>query len=159
MGKFATFVAGGLIGAAAAYLLSPRAGEDNRKVVAEKIVDTCPAAAQLPGKANQIIDVVASTSTKVINTVVDKGQDIYNNATRPQTITVAAPESIPEKNDELRQKIDAARERIATQVAKNAEAVHDAAVDKVPAVVDAAGAAAGAVKDAVSNAAATITNK
>ena len=43
--------------------------------------------------------------------------------------------------DELRQKIDAARERIATQVAKNAEAARDAAVDKVPAVLDAAAAA------------------
>ncbi len=41
----------------------------------------------------------------------------------------------------LRQKIDAARERIATQVAKNAEAARDAAVDKVPAVLDAAAAA------------------
>ena len=177
MGKFASFVFGGLVGAAAALMLSPRSGEENRQVVIDKFNESCPVAGQVQDKANMLVDNVASTSTKVINTVVDKGQDIYNNVTRSQAVSVASPEVFAEKNDELRQKIDAARERIATQVAKNAEAVHDAAVDKAPVVVDAASSAAGAAKEAisgateavkgaadaakgaVSNAAASITNK
>lgn len=153
MGKFATFVFGGLVGAAAALMLSPRTGEENRQVVIEKFNESCPGgAAQIQDKAGVLVGNVASTSTKVINTVVDKGQDIYNNITRSQGLSDASPEAFAEKNDDLRQKIDAARERIATQVAKNAEAVHDAAVDKAPAVVDAASSAAGAAKEAISGA-------
>lgn len=45
-----------------------------------------------------------------------------------------------EKNDELRAKIDAARERIAAQVTKNAEAAHAAVAEKAP--IAAEGAAA-----------------
>ena len=56
---------------------------------------------------------------------------------------------IADANDELRAKIDAARERIAMQVAKNAEALQDAAVDKIPAVVDAAAGVGAAVSGAV----------
>ncbi len=152
MGKFATFVFGGLVGAAAALMLSPRTGEENRQAVIEKFNESCPGAAQIQDKAGVLVDNVASTSTKVINTVVDKGQDIYNNITRSQEFSNASPEAFAEKNDDLRQKIDAARERIATQVAKNAEAVHDAAIDKAPVVVDAASSAAGAAKEAISGA-------
>ena len=158
MGKFATFVIGGLVGATAALMLSPRTGVENRKVVVDKFNESCPIAGDVQGKAGMLVDSVAATSTKVINTVVDKGQDLYNNATRSQAVTVASPEVFAEKNDELRQKIDAARERIATQVAKNAEAVHDAAVDKAPVVVVAATSATGAAKEAVAGAADAIKN-
>ena len=158
MGKFATFVIGGLVGATAALMLSPRTGVENRKVVVDKFNESCPIAGDVQGKAGMLVDSVAATSTKVINTVVDKGQDLYNNATRSQAVTVASPEVFAEKNDELRLKIDAARERIATQVAKNAEAVHDAAVDKAPVVVDAATSATGAAKEAVAGAADAIKN-
>lgn len=158
MGKFATFVIGGLVGATAALMLSPRIGVENRKVVVDKFNESCPIAGDVQGKAGMLVDSVAATSTKVINTVVDKGQDLYNNATRSQAVTVASPEVFAEKNDELRQKIDAARERIATQVAKNAEAVHDAAVDKAPVVVDAATSATDAAKEAVAGAADAIKN-
>ena len=158
MGKFATFVIGGLVGATAALMLSPRTGVENRKVVVDKFNESCPIAGDVQGKAGMLVDSVAATSTKVINTVVDKGQDLYNNATRSQAVTVASPEVFAEKNDELRQKIDAARELIATQVAKNAEAVHDAAVDKAPVVVDAATSATGAAKEAVAGAADAIKN-
>ena len=158
MGKFATFVIGGLVGATAALMLSPRTGVENRKVVVDKFNESCPIAGDVQGKAGMLVDSVAATSTKVINTVVDKGQDLYNNATRSQAVTVASPEVFSEKNDELRQKIDAARERIVTQVAKNAEAVHDAAVDKAPVVVDAATSATDAAKEAVAGAADAIKN-
>ena len=149
MGRFVSFVVGGIVGAAAVWL----SAKENRQVAIDKFNETCPVADQLHEKTGQLVDGVATTSTKVINTVVDKGQDVYNNITRPKKTEVAAPEAFAEKNDELRQKIDAARERIATQVAKNVEAVHDAAVDKAPAVIDAASSVAGTAKEAISGAA------
>ena len=77
MGKFATFVIGGLVGATAALMLSPRTGVENRKVVVDKFNESCPIAGDVQGKAGMLVDSVATTSTKVINTVVDKGQDLY----------------------------------------------------------------------------------
>ncbi len=69
--------------------------------------------------------------------MVDNGSDAYKNVVSRvnQNPTVQA---FNDNGDELRQKIDAARERIATQVAKNAEAARDAAVDKIPVAIDAA---------------------
>ena len=149
MGKLSTLIVGGVIGAAAALLLSPRNGEENRALLKEKLGDEYIIPAPVQEKANQFVQQAAVTSTKVINTVVDSAQDAYKNVSaRTQNITPASPELFSDKNDELREKIDAARARIATQVAKNAEAVHDAAIDKAPAVVDAANNAADAAKGA-----------
>ena len=146
MGKFATFLIGGIVGAAAGLLLSPRTGAENRAKVSEAINEKVnlevPAGVQ---------ETAASTSQKVINTVVDNGSDAYKNVVSRvnQNPTVQA---FNDNGDELRQKIDAARERIATQVAKNAEAARDAAVDKIPVAIDAAQGAAQNAKVAAQNA-------
>ena len=166
MGKLTTFIIGGVIGAAAGLLLSPRTGAENRALINETIAENCKIPAGVQERACQFVDAAASTSTKVINTVVDGGTDAYKTvAARAQKISPAA-QSFVDNGDELREKIDAARERIATQVAKNAEAARDAAVDKVPAAIDAAQsatqAAAGAVssaKDAAVNAASAVASK
>lgn len=147
MGKFATFLIGGAVGAVAGLLLSPRSGAENRALLSEvanekcgNIEFSCPP--QIQEKAGQFVEAAASTSTKVINTVVDNGADARKAvAQRAQKFAPASVQAFDNNGDELRQKIDAARERIATQVAKNAEAARDAAVDKVPAVLDAAAAA------------------
>lgn len=139
MGKFTTFLIGGIVGAAAGLLLSPRTGAENRAKVSEafneKVNLEVPAGVQ--EKAGQFVEAAASTSQKVINTVVDNGSDAYKNVVSRvnQNPTVQA---FNDNGEELRQKIDAARERIATQVAKNAEAARDAAVDKIPVAIDAA---------------------
>lgn len=153
MGKLATFIVGGLVGAAAGLLLSPRSGEENRAKLSaalnENVKIEVPAGVQ--EKAGQFVGAAATTSQKVINTVVDNGSDAYKNVVSRvnQNPTVQA---FNDNGDELRQKIDAARERIATQVAKNAEAARDAAVDKVPVVIDAAQGAAQNAKVAAQNA-------
>ena len=62
-----------------------------------------------------------------------KGQELYGQAT--QRVQEAADNIKPafsQKNDELRDKIEAARQRIASQVAKNAEQAHDAVSDTIP---------------------------
>ena len=156
MGKFTTFLIGGIVGAAAGLLLSPRTGAENRAKVSEAINEKVnlevPAGVQ--EKAGQFVEAAASTSQKVINTVVDNGSDAYKNVVSRvnQNPTVQA---FNDNGDELRQKIDAARERIATQVAKNAEAARDAAVDKIPVAIDAAQGAAQNASQVVSGAAQT----
>lgn len=145
MGKFATFLIGGAVGAVAGLLLSPRSGAENRALLSEVANEKCGTVScppQLQEKAGRFVEAAASTSTKVINTVVDNGAEARKAvAERAQKFAPAPVQAFDTNGDELRQKIDAARERIATQVAKNAEAARDAAVDKVPAVLDAAAAA------------------
>lgn len=159
MGRFATFLLGGAVGVAAGLLLSPRSGAENRALISDKVGDKVVIPESVQEKAGQIASAAASTSTKVINTVVDNGSDAIKNVKARAIKANPTASAFTDNGDELRQKIDAARERIATQVAKNAEAARDAAVDKIPVVVDAAmGAtqtakhAAQSVSDAVQNA-------
>lgn len=150
MGRFGTLLLGGVIGAGIALLATPRTGAENRALITDSLNENYPEAMKaVTTTANQVVDVAASTSTKAINTVWDKGAEVKKGLTSraEQTAPVVA-----EKNDELRDKIDAARERIAAQVAKNAEAVQDTAADKVPAAVDAAKNAGTAVKEAAQSA-------
>lgn len=155
MGKFATFLIGGVVGIAAGLLLSPRSGAENRAMLNEVINEksaniTIPPAVQ--EKADQFATAAATTSTKAINTVIDKGQEVYRGASAKVQSVAPVANQVFESGDDLREKIDAARERIATQVAKNAEAVHDAAVDKIPGAVDAVSGATQTAKEAAANA-------
>lgn len=160
MGKFSTFIIGGVVGAAAALLLSPRTGAENQEFVKRQLEGANIALpvseetrARMSQQAGQLVEAAASTSTKVINTVVDNGSDAYKAvASRATQVTAPAAQSFAENGDELREKIEAARERIATQVAKNAEAARDVAVDKIPGAVDAVSGATAAAKDAVEGA-------
>lgn len=155
MGKLATFLIGGVVGVAAGLLFSPRSGAENRAmlngVINEKSANiTIPPAVQ--DKADQFASAAAVTSTKAINTVIDKGQEVYRGASAKVQAVSPVANQVFESGDDLREKIDAARERIATQVAKNAEAVHDAAVDKIPGAVDAVAGATEAAKGAANTA-------
>ncbi len=149
MGRFATFIIGGVVGAVAGLLLAPAKGSDTRKQVIEAVQDNVPQANQLQMQLDGIIDNAAKASTTVINTAIDKGTEVKRSVTARAQQVAPAAEQVADANDELRAKIDAARERIAMQVAKNAEALQDAAVDKIPAVVDAAAGVGAAVSGAV----------
>lgn len=153
MGRFATFLVGGLVGAGIALLTTPRTGEENRALINDTLNENYPDAMKAArATTNQLVDAAATTSTKVINTVVDKGAEVKKGLT--SRVEQTAP-AVVEKNDELRDKIDAARERIAAQVAKNAEAVHDTAVDAVPVAMDAAKDIAQSAADAAKSTAKT----
>ena len=149
MVRFATFIIGGVVGAVAGLLLAPAKGSDTRKQVVEAVQDNVPQANQLQMQLDGIIDNAAKASTTVINTAIDKGTEVKRSVTARAQQVAPAAEQVADANDELRAKIDAARERIAMQVAKNAEALQDAAVDKIPAVVDAAAGVGAAVSGAV----------
>lgn len=158
MGKFATFLIGGAVGVAAGLLLSPRSGAENRAMISDALNENVKfeVPPQVQEKAGQIGAAVASGSQKAINTVLDNGSDAYK-AVASRVYNANPASTAFENGDELRQKIDAARERIATQVAKNAEAAKDAAVDKIPTVIDAASNAAQNAKGAAQTASAAVT--
>ena len=68
MGKFATFLIGGAVGAVAGLLLSPRSGAENRALLSEVANEKCGTVScppQLQEKAGRFVEAAASTSTKV----------------------------------------------------------------------------------------------
>ncbi len=113
------FLIGALAGATAALLLAPQSGEQTRALVTEKAGAVASEAkdfgAGLPGSAQD-----------VLKTVQDKGKSVVNGAAPAAPTTADA--------DELREKIEAARQRIAAQVMANAEAGKAAAEETVETV-------------------------
>lgn len=172
MGKgIGAFIVGGLIGAGIALLYAPRPGVETRAIVSDKVNETWGQAQDLGAQASanvqqfyqdatakgqEVASNVATKSQEVYNTAVNKGQELYENASK--SVQEAASNVKPvfaEKNDDLREKIEAARARIAMQVAKNAEAAQELANDKIPVVADtvenATDKAATAAETAVTN--------
>lgn len=91
MGRFATFIIGGVVGAVAGLLLAPAKGSDTRKQVVEAVQDNVPQANQLQMQLDGIIDNAAKASTTVINTAIDKGTEVKRSVTaRAQQVAPAA---------------------------------------------------------------------
>ena len=116
MGKISAFITGAAVGMAAALLLAPRSGEETRAFVAEKAGAIAGEAkdfgAGIPGSAQDMLKTARDKGASVIKGTPAKVQDIAGNATG-KSATV--------DSDELREKIEAARKRIAAQVMENAE--------------------------------------
>lgn len=106
MGKISSFFTGAAIGIAAALLFAPKTGEETRALVTEK-------ANAVVGEAKDFADGIPGSAQDAFKAVQGKGQEIASNVQAP---AAAQPD------DELREKIEAARKRIAAQVAENAEA-------------------------------------
>ena len=82
-----------------------------------------------------------------------KGQEVAGQAAaRVQEVASNLKPSFTQDNDELRNKIEAARQRIASQVAKNAEETGQVAEEVVEAVVEAVEPAAEAAAEAAEQA-------
>ena len=120
---------GGAIGAAAAMLLSPKTGEENRAIVAEKVNalwgDAQNLGANAGESAQQAYQKVAGQAQEVAGKASARVQEVASNL-KPSS----------EGTDELREKIEAARQRIANQVAKNAGETSDAAAETIEAAVE-----------------------
>ena len=125
--KFGVFLTGGLLGAGIALLYAPRSGAETRQCIADQ-------AMKVWGQAQDLTSQAAEYGQEMYDDAVEYGQELYTEATAAgrQVYSQAAAHAttavnnvkpvFAEKNDDLRHKIDAARERIAAQVAKNAEA-------------------------------------
>ena len=121
--KFGAFLAGGLAGAVVALLYAPRSGQETRAMVTDKMSAAWGEAQELGSQAGanmqHAYQDAASKGQEVVQDVAAKGQELYGQAT--QRVQEAADNIKPafsQKNDELRDKIEAARQRIASQVAK-----------------------------------------
>ena len=113
MGRIAAFVVGGLVGACAALALTPKTGAEMRASVVDQasaVRDNLQdAAASGPQAVYQDVKESAVTfAQEAREQVADRVQDIKGGATNAE-------------DDELRQKIEAARQRIADQVVANVE--------------------------------------
>ena len=139
MGKFGPFILGGLLGAAAALLYTPRTGEEMRAVVADKANEAWGQAQQAGsgaadrgtgayGAATDAAQQAYSAASATAGQVYQTAQDIFGHAAeRMQEMRGSVAPQPVEANDELREKIEAARIRIANQVAASAGAAAQAA--------------------------------
>ena len=142
------FVLGGVVGAAIALLYAPRTGAETRAMVADRAnaawgdARDFGARAQVRGqeiyenasvRGQEIYAYASARGQEIYDAAQVRGQEIYENAqARTQAVREGAAARVQEaaetikpvfteKNDELREKIEAARQRIASQAAKNAE--------------------------------------
>lgn len=156
--KLGVFLAGGLVGAAAALLCAPRSGRETRTLVADKVNEAWGEAQNLGTQAGSNVQQAYQTATargqEVAQGAVARGQEfaqaaqargqqIYGQATaRVQEVASNINPGFGQRDDELRAKIEAARQRIANQVAQNAEQSSAAAESTIPVSPEATEAAA-----------------
>lgn len=117
MAKLGPFIVGGVIGAVAGLLYAPRAGAQTRALVSEKVNAVWGEASDFAQSAGVVAPGV------VIQDVAANAQAVAQNVqAKVQGVAQVTPEpAVEADNDDLREKIEAARERIAAQVVKNAE--------------------------------------
>ena len=123
MGRISSFVTGAALGVIAALLLAPQTGEQTRALVAEK-------ANAVTGEAKDFGAGFPAAAQDAIKSAQEKAASLTKGAAAP-----AAP-AASVADDELREKIEAARQRIAAQVAANAEATKAAAEEVQEAVAE-----------------------
>lgn len=122
MGRISSFVTGAALGIIAALLLAPQTGEQTRALVAEK-------ANAVTGEAKDFGAGFPASAQDAIKSAQEKAASFTKGA------APAAP-AASVADDELREKIEAARQRIAAQVAANAEATKAAAEEVQEAVAE-----------------------
>ncbi len=128
--KLGTFLLGGLTGAVIALLYAPRSGKETRAIVTERVNEAW-------GEAQEIGSQAAGNVQQAYQGAAANAQDFYGVATA--RVHEAADNIKPvftQKNDELREKIESARQRIASQVVKNMEESQEVAEDAIPVVAE-----------------------
>ena len=108
MGRISSFVTGAALGVIAALLLAPQTGEQARALVAEK-------ANAVTGEAKDFGAGFPTVAQDAIKSAQEKAASLTKGAAAPAAPAASAAD------DELREKIEAARRRIAAQVMENAE--------------------------------------
>lgn len=132
--KFGMFLAGGLVGAAIALLYAPRSGDETRAIVSDKVNNVW-------GDAQELGTKTAEQAQQFYHDAASKSQAVYEGAAaRVQEAGDKVKPVFSEKSDDLREKIEAARQRIASQVAKNATDARDAADQEIPVAAENAAA-------------------
>lgn len=122
MNKFMWMIVGGIAGAIGGILLTPRSGEETRNIVAEQ-------ADKIAKDAQDLGNQAVNTIQEGLKQATDKGSEVVN---KVQEAAGKGAEAAVDKNEELRAKIDAARERIAAQVKENATDAANAVKEEIP---------------------------
>ena len=131
MGRMTSFLFGGAVGLVAGLLFAPRPGEETRALVADKVDEYW-----------------------------GKGQDFYTKGvTRVQTGVADIKPQVTQKGDELRDKIENARNLIADQVAKNAATAREVINDKIPVAAEKVSAAVDVARTQIDNAASVLLGR
>lgn len=149
--KLGVFLAGGAVGAAIAYFTCPRSGFENRNLAKDAVSAVLETAGttDVANQATQAAQNVAAQGQEFVKQAAEKTHEFYATAsTKVQEVAsgVGTGVATAADNDELRKKIEAARQRIAAQVVKNAEEAQLVDVEPAPveAVVEEAAEAAAA---------------
>ena len=131
MGKFTSFLFGGAVGVVVGLLVAPRAGEETRAMVADKVDEYW-----------------------------GKSQDFYTTGVnRVQSGMSNIQPTVTQKGDELRDKIESARNLIADQVAKNAATARDVINDKIPVAAEKFSTAVDVARTQIDNAASALIGR
>ena len=124
MGKFTSFVIGALAGACVALAFAPQAGEKTRALIAEKANSLAGEAkdfgAGFPGSAQELAKSAREQGAAFLKDAQGKTSGLVSDA--QSKVKGVAGKTSEAEADELREKIEAARKRIAAQVMENAEA-------------------------------------
>lgn len=148
MSKLGSFALGAALGAGIALLYAPQKGEDTRALLCEKANAVWGEAKDFAGSAGvnaqsayqtaqarggEVFNNVSSSATRFAQDTtsrvsdfaqgaVSRGKEIYSGAaSQAQEAAQEAKPVFTDANDDLREKIEAARQRIAAQVVQNAE--------------------------------------
>ncbi|MDO4182067.1 MAG: YtxH domain-containing protein [Coriobacteriia bacterium] len=147
MGRFVPFIVGGLVGACAAMAFTPRTGAENREYVMDQVENVKDSLAGVAGQSPQ----------QVYQDVKESAANFAQEAKGTVEEKIADLKAGKSGEDELREKIEAARQRIADQVVQNAEesraAVEEKVADVTEPVVEAISDVVEAATDAVAEAA------
>jgi len=168
MSRIIPFVVGGAVGVAAALLYAPRSGDQTRAMVSEK-VNALWGEAKDFGSGVNVQDVYKNAQEKgaaAFQNAASKSQEFaaqaqaqaggFMNAAAERVKAVTGGEAAPAysgDSDDLKERIEAARQRIAAQVMENAEKTAAAAPVDVQAGAEAAAEAVVEAVDTVADAA------
>ena len=131
MGKLRSFLFGGAVGVVVGIFVAPRSGEETRAMVADKVDEYW-----------------------------GKGQEFYTRGvTRVQSGVAGIQPTVTQRSDELREKIESARNLIADQVAKNAATARDVINDKIPVAAEKVSSAVDVARTQIDNAATALRNR
>ena len=121
--KLGIFVGGALLGAAAVFFTSPRSGFENRNLVKDALGAICDTSkCGTTEAASSAVQAAAGKGQDLLKVAEEKGAEFYATASnKVQEVIKGLAPSAETDTDELRKKIEAARQRIAAQVVKNAE--------------------------------------
>lgn len=133
MGRLGAFVLGGVVGAAVALLNAPRPGDETRAIITDwcnnQFGDGNDIAAGLGDRARQTVDRAAAAGQQAYSSAASKVQEVGKNVPGVGNSAV--------DGDELRAKIEEARERIAAQVVQNADGARQTINENAAAVSEA----------------------